>query len=334
MSVPTLPTLLSAFFLRYLAVERGVSPHTTTSYRDAMKLLLQFAAARCRHSVDQLVIEDLTAPLVLDFLADLETSRGNTIRTRNARLAAVQTFFRYVAGREPALAAPCSPVLAIPAKKALRPLLGYLSEQELGHLFAQIDRLAKHGERDYVLLSILYDTGARIQELLDLTPRDFHLEPPPFVCVRGKGRRERLCPLLPQSARLVRQFLCAQGRQINEQQPFLQNGRGERLGRHGARYILLKYLRRATRSMPTLARVGISPHTMRHTKAMHLLQSGVPLVMVKDFLGHVDMKSTEVYVQADLEMKRKALGSANGPPATEAPKPQLSSSLIEWLEAL
>ena len=301
-----------------------------------MKLLLQFAAGRCRRSVDQLAIEDLTAPMVLEFLADLETSRGNTIRTRNSRLAAVQTFFRYVARREPALAATCSPVLSVPAKKALRPLLGYLSEQELAHLLAQIDRLAKHGERDYVLLSILYDTGARIQELLDLTPRDFHLESPPFVCVRGKGRRERLCPLLPQSARLVRKFLSASGRQLDDQQPFLQNGRGGRLGRHGARYILLKYLRRATPAMPTLARVGISPHTMRHTKAMHLLQSGVPLVMVKDFVGHVDtdMKSTEVYVQADLEMKRKALDSANGPQPTQAPTPRLSSSLIEWLEAL
>src|ERR1039457_373489 len=129
MNMPTLPTLLSAFFLRYLAVERGVSPHTTTSYGDAMKLLLQFAAVRCRCSVDQLVIEELTVPLVLDLLADLETSRGNTIRTRNSGLAAVQTFFRYVAGREPALAATCSPVLAIPAKKALRPVPGYLSEQ-------------------------------------------------------------------------------------------------------------------------------------------------------------------------------------------------------------
>ena len=259
-----------------------------------MKLLLQFAAVKCRRSVDQLVIEDLTAQLVLDFLVDLETSRSNTIRTRNVRLAAVQAFFRYVAGREPALAAACSPILAIPAKKALRPVLGYLSEQELAHLLAQIDRLAKHGERDYVLLSILYDTGTRIQELLDLTPRDFHLEPPSFVCVRGKGSRQRLCPLLPQSARLVREFLSAQGRPLNDQQPLLQNRRGGRLGRHGARYILRKYLRRAARSMPTLARVGISPHTMRHTKATHLLQSGVPLVMVKDFLGHVDMKSTEV----------------------------------------
>ena len=128
--------------------------------------------------------------------------------------------------------------------------------------------LAKHGERDYVLLSVLYDTGARIQELLDLTPRDFHLETPPFVRVRGKGRRERLCALLPQSARLVRAFLSVQGRRLDEQEPLLQNGRGSRLTRHGARYILLKYLRRAASSMPTLARPGISPHTMRHTKGI------------------------------------------------------------------
>lgn len=334
MKIPPLARLLSTFFLRYLAVERGVSPHTTASYRDAMKLLLHFSATRCRRSVDQLVIEDLNAPLVLDFLAHLETSRANTVRTRNARLAAVQTFFRYVAGREPSLAALCSPVLAIPAKKSLRPVLGYLSEQELGHLLAQVDRTARHGERDYVLLSVLYDTVARIQELLDLKPCDFHLETPPFVRLRGKGRRERLCPLLPQSAQLVRKFLVARGRRLDEQEPLLQNGWGARLGRHGARYILLKYLRRATGSMPSLARAAISPHTLRHTKAMHLLQSGVPLVMVKDFLGHVDMKSTEVYVQADLEMKRKALDLANGPRATQAPQPQLPSSLIEWLESL
>jgi site-specific recombinase XerD len=279
-------------------------------------------------------MEDLNAQLVLDFLADLETSRANTIRTRNARLAAVQTFFRFVAGREPSLAALCSPVLAIPAKKALRPVLGYLSEQELAHLLAQVDRLARHGERDYVLLSVLYDTGTRIQELLDLKPCDFHLETPPFVRVRGKGRRERLCPLLPQSAQLVRKFLVARGRRLDEQVPLLQNGRGAALSRHGARYILLKYLRRAASSMSTLARAGISPHTMRHTKGMHLLQSGVPLVMVKDFLGHVDLKSTEVYVQADLEMKRKALDLSNGNQPTQAPRGRLSSSLIKWLEAL
>jgi site-specific recombinase XerD len=264
MKAPSLATLLSAFFLRYLAVERGVSRHTSASYRDAIKLLLRFSETRCKRSVDQLVIDDLNAPVVLDFLTHLETSRANTARTRNARLAAVQTFFRYVAGQEPSLAALCSPVLAIPAKKTLRPVLGYLSEQELGHLLAQVDRTVRHGERDYVFLSVLYDSGARVQELLDLKPSDFHLDAPPFVRLRGKGRRERLCPLLPQSAQLVRKFLVSRGRRLDEQEPWLQNGRGAQLGRHGARYILLKYLRRAAGSMPSLSRAAISPHTLRH----------------------------------------------------------------------
>jgi site-specific recombinase XerD len=334
MNIPTLANLLSAFFVRYLAAERGVSPHTIVSYRDSIKLLLKFAALQCGRFVDQLSMEDLTAPLVLDFLADLETNRGNTTRTRNVRLAAIQSFFRYVMGREPALASLCSPVLAIPAKKAIRPVLGYLNEQELDHILTQVDRSAKNGERDYVLLSLLYDTGARIQELLDVAPCNFHLEAPPFVRVRGKGRRERFCPLLPQSARLVRKFLCAQGRRLDEQEPLFQSRHGVSLSRHGARYILLKYLRRATISRPSLARAGISPHTFRHTKAMHLLQSGVPLVMVKDFLGHVDLKSTEVYVQADLEMKRNALDMANGLHATRPAKPKLAPSLIDWLESL
>jgi site-specific recombinase XerD len=331
---PPFANLLSNFFLRYLAVERGVSPHTTASYRDSIKLLLQYSAAQCRCSVDQLAIENFSAPMVLEFLAQLESKRSNTIRTRNARLAAIQTFFRYVVGQEPSLAALCCPIMAIPAKKALHPILGYLNEQELGHLLAQVDRLSRHGERDYLLLTLLYDTGARIQELLDLRPCDFHLQAPSFARVWGKGRRERLCPLLPQSANLVRKFLSRHGRQLDEQEPLIQNSRGHPLGRHGARYILLKHLRSAANSMPTLARAGISPHTMRHTKGMHLLQSGVPLVMVKDFLGHVDMKSTEVYVQADLEMKRKALELANGPCPKQPPALRLSSSLLNWLESL
>jgi site-specific recombinase XerD len=159
---PPFANLLSNFFLRYLAVERGVSPHTTASYRDSIKLLLQYSAAQCRCSVDQLAIENFSAPMVLEFLAQLESKRSNTIRTRNARLAAIQTFFRYVVGQEPSLAALCCPIMAIPAKKALHPILGYLNEQELGHLLAQVDRLSRHGERDYLLLTLLYDTGARI----------------------------------------------------------------------------------------------------------------------------------------------------------------------------
>lgn len=334
MTLPALSTLITDFFLRHLASERNVSPHTTIAYRDTLKLFLRFVATRGRRPIDQLAISDLTADVVLEFLADLETSRGNAIRTRNARLAALQTFFRYVAGREPVLASQCHPVFAIPTKKASRPVLGYLNEQELAHLFAQVDRSEVQGERDYLLLAVLYDTGARIQEVLDLTPHDFHFDTPAYVRVRGKGRRERLCPLLPQTARLVRRFLMAHGRSPADAQPVLQNRRGARLTRHGARYLLLKHLRRAASSMPSLARPKISPHTLRHTKAMHLLQSGVPLVTVKDFLGHVDLTSTEVYVQADLEMKRTALAVAGGPHAVRNRRPHLSSSLIAWLEAL
>lgn len=334
MNLPALSTLVTDFFLRHLAAERNVSPHTTTAYRDALKLFLRFSAERCHRTIDQLTFNDLTASVVLDFLTDLETRRHNTPRTRNARLAALQTFFRYVVAREPALASLCHAVVAIPSKKAIRPMLGYLSEQELAHFLAQVDRSSLHGERDYVLLAVLYDTAARIQEVLDLTPRQFHFDTPPYVRVCGKGRRERLCPLLSQTARLVRRFLLAQGRNPDDAQPLFQNQRSTRLSRHGARYILLKHLRSAAASMPSLTRPKISPHTLRHTKAMHLLQSGVPLVTVKDFLGHVDLQSTEVYVQADLEMKRDALVNAGGPHPTPTRRVRLPQSLITWLESL
>jgi integrase/recombinase XerC len=334
LSLPTLSRLITDFFVRHLASERNVSPHTTVAYRDTLKLFLRFVASRSHREVDQLTISDLTVGVVLEFLADLETSRGNAVRTRNARLAALQTFFRYIATREPVLASQCHPVFAIPTKKASRPALGYLTEHELAHILAQVNRSHVHGERDYVLLAMLYDTGARIQEILDLTPHDFHFEAPAYVRVRGKGRRERLCPLLPQTARLIRRFLITQGRSPEDVQPLLHNRRGTRLTRHGARYLLLKHLRCAASSMPSLARPKISPHTFRHTKAMHLLQSGVPLVTVKDFLGHVDLTSTEVYVQADLEMKHHALAVAGGPHALRGRRPRLASSLIAWLESL
>jgi site-specific recombinase XerD len=334
MNLPTLSTLITDFFLRHLAAERNVSPHTTAAYRDALKLLLRFTADHCHRTIDQLTIHDFPAPVVLDFLTDLETRRRNTPRTRNARLAALQTFFRYVAAREPALCSVCQPVFAIPSKKTIRPLLGYMSEQELGHFLAQVDRSTLHGERDYILLAVLYDTGARIQEVLDLTPRHFHFDAPAYVRVCGKGRRERLCPLLPQTMRLVRRFLAEHRRAPDDGQPLFQNRRGTRLGRHGARYILLKHLRRAATSMPSLTRPKISPHTLRHTKAMHLLQSGIPLVTVKDFLGHADLQSTEVYVQADLEMKADALATVGRPHSASTRRARLSHSLITWLESL
>ena len=252
MTAPTLFTLVSGFFVPHLSAERNVSRHTAAAYRDALKLLLQFVASARGRSVDQLRIEDLTSDVVLAFLSHLETTRHNTIRTRNARLAAIHSFFRYVLAREPARAEFCQRVLSIPVKKATRPVLGYFQEPELAHLLAQIDRTQPDGERDYLLVALLYDTGARIQELLDLTPRDCRFDSPPFVRLRCKGRRERLCPLLPQTARLITRFLAAENRSPENHEPLLHRRHGDRLTRHGARYLLAKYLDRARSTMPSL----------------------------------------------------------------------------------
>jgi site-specific recombinase XerD len=195
-TAPDLSTLVTAFFLRHLATEHNASPHTTKAYRDALKLLLRFAAVACHRPTAALQLEDLTPDLILHFLADLETTRRNSIRTRNARLAAIHSFFRYVLDGHPECALACHRVLAIPVKKTTRRLLGYFTEGEFAHLLAQIDRTTIDGERDYVLIALLYDTGARIQELLDLAPSDVRFVPPALARLHGKGRRERLCPLL------------------------------------------------------------------------------------------------------------------------------------------
>ncbi len=334
MKASDLPTLVTAFFTNHLGAERNVSPRTAMAYRDAMKLLLCFLAERRRCHVSQLDVGDLTAEPIVDFLEHLESVRKNSTRTRNARLAAIHSFFRYVLTREPALAAQCQRVLMVPFRKAVRRALGYLSEAELQHLLAQIPRSAPLGERDYVLLALLYDTGSRIQEILDARPIDFRPESPAYLRIMGKGRKERLCPLLPQTANLLRQFLRQEERDPGDDSPILRNRRGERLTQHGARYLLKKYLRKAQATMPSLKRSGISPHTLRHTKGMHLLQSGVPLITIKDVLGHADLKSTDVYVQADLEMKRRALESIGTPSRALRRKPRAKADLLTWLESL
>jgi integrase/recombinase XerD len=334
MSTHDLAPFVTTFFVRYLPDERNVSPNTTAAYRDTFKMLLRFTADATERPAERLLVEDVTPDRVLQFLTMLETQRQNTIRTRNARLAAIHSFFRYVLDAEPELAAPCQRVLAISLKKAPHPVMGYLTDTELAHLLAQINRSTLTGERDYLLVALLYDTGARIQELLDLKPRDFRFAPPPFVRLRGKGRRERTSPLLNQTARLVSRFLLAAGRSVEDRTPLLQNRKGQVLTRHGAQYLLTKYVKLARLSMPQLNNVRISPHILRHTKAMHLLQSGVPLVTIKDILGHADVKSTEIYVQIDLEMKRAALNKA-GTPTCAPPKPgKPPKDLIAWLEAL
>ena len=334
MKSPDLSKLVTNFFLTHLAAERNVSHNTALAYRDAWKLFLQFAAKMRRRKVDALAFDHLTPDVVLAFLDSLEDVRKNCIHTRNARLAAIHSFFRYVLESEPSLAASCQRILMIRVKKAVRPMLGYLNADELDSLLRQVDRTALQGPRDYLLLALLYDTGTRIQELLDMKPADFYLKSPPFVRILGKGRKERLCPLLKQTARLVSGFFKTQDYTPDDGQPVFQNRRGQKLTRQGARYLLKKYLKQAAKTMPTLDRPRISLHTLRHTKAMHLLQSGVPIITIKDVLGHASVKSTEVYVQTDPETKRKALEQAGTPARRTGRSEKITPDLLKWLESL
>jgi len=334
MKTSDLSAYVTGFFRSHLTAERNLSQHTTHAYRDALKLFLRFAATWHKRQAASLAIADLTAEVVLAFLDSLETARKNTVRTRNARLAAIHCFFRYIHDSEPAHATLCQRILVISSKKAVRPTLGYLSAEEMETLLAQANRSTSKGKRDYLLLALLYDTGTRIQEALDVTPADFHFAPPAFVRVLGKGKKERLCPLLPQTARVVLQFLEAAGRTPEDRRPLFENRRGEKLTRQGARYLMRAYLSQAAKTMPKLKRTRISLHTLRHTKAMHLLQSGVPIITIKDVLGHADVRTTEVYVQTDLEAKRKALEQA-GTSSNETSRPRrIAPDILEWLESL
>jgi integrase/recombinase XerD len=330
----SLPALLTDFFITHLAKERGASSHTVLAYRDALKMLLSFAARLLCCSVDRLRFEDLSVEVILQFLTHLENDRQNSVSSRNARLAAIHSFFRYTSSREPALALSCQRILAIPFKKTTKRVLGYLTVEEMKSLLGHVDRDTVNGERDYVLIALLYDTGVRVQELLNLRPSDLRLERPALVRIIGKGRRERICPLLPQTARLVSRFLADQNRAIDDDGPCFLNCYGQRLSRHGVRYLLKKYIDATRRDIPRIGRPGISPHTLRHTKAMHLLQAGLPLITIKDILGHADIKSTEIYVETNLEMKRKALEQAGTPSKTKKSRRALAPDLLKWLESL
>jgi site-specific recombinase XerD len=329
-----LAELLTSFFVRHLAVERDASRHTITSYRDTFRLLLRYSVIASGKPASKMTMDDLAPDTILAFLEHLEHERGNSIRCRNARLAAIRSFFSYAMTREPSVAALAQKVVAIPFKQTAHRILGHLDEDELRAILASPNRKTPGGRRDYFVLSLLYDTGARVQELVDLRPRDFRLDGVPLVHITGKGRRERIVPLMPATASLVRQHLEETRRSLDDAEALLRNYRGEPLTPSGVTYVLDKYRRRAAAHRRSLDRKGISPHTMRHTKAMHLLQAGVAPITLKDILGHADLKTLSVYVQADLDMKRKALETAGTPVRAGRRLPRRDPDLLAWLEAL
>ena len=329
-----LTTLVTSFFTRHLAAERNASGHTIRSYRDTFRLFLRHVADATGRQVARLTLQDLTPDAILNFLDYLEQGRSNSVATRNARLAALHSFFSYVVRQEAATASLAQRVLAIPFKRGPGRLLDHLNAEELRAILARPDRTTVKGRRDYLVIALLYDTGARVQELLDLCPVDFRLDRLPLVRITGKGRKQRIVPLLPATAKLIQKHLAETGRAPAATSPLLANHRGEKLTRSGVSFLLEQYRRLASEDVPTLQRAGISPHTLRHTKAMHLLQAGVSPVTIKDFLGHAHLKTLEVYVAADLEMKRRALESTPSPVKPGPLARRHAPDLLRWLEQL
>ncbi len=332
-AVDPFPELLRAFFCDWMVEQRNASPHTIRSYRDTWRLFLRFVADRCDRPVAKLAFADLTAAQITAFLLHTEEARHDTIGTRNCRLAALRSFYGFVAGREPQLAAQCAGVLRIPSKRAPIHAPVYLDPEEVAAILAQPDRSTLEGQRDHALLSLLYNTGARIQEALDLTSKSVHFEAPAFVRLYGKGRKERICPLWPETVVLLKALLKRCPRAADE--PIFINRYGAPLGASGVRFKLAECVRAAAKRLPSLASKKVTPHSFRHSTAVHLVAAGVDITVIRSWLGHVSLDTTNHYAQANLETKRKAIDRLDiSAIPTKPPRWKRDAGVMAWLDAL
>jgi len=325
------PALLQSFFQQRLVAQRGASAQTIASYRDTFELLLRYAQQAAKRPPSALTLDDLDAPLVLAFLDHLEVHRGNSARTRNLRLTAIRSFMRYVSLREPTALPVAQRILAIPIKRFDRPALEFLSRDEVKALLDAPDRSTWSGQRDAVLLATLYNTGARVSEITGLLVADVLIDRASAVHLHGKGRKERVVPLWKATAAMLRAWFPRID--FSPDAPVFPNRTGKRLSRFGVEHRLSVALAAASQRCPSLVGRRISPHTLRHTTAMHLLQSGVDITVIAMWLGHEDPSTTHLYMEADLAMKEAALRRVADP----GPKPlrfHAPDRLLAFLEAL
>ena len=328
------PGLLRSFFEDYLAAQRDVSPGTILAHRDAIKLLPGFAARRSGRQVIRLQLADLGPATVLAFLDYLETERHNCAATRNCRLIAIHRFFAYVAGQDPRHADPCRRVLGIPVKKTSSSSLTYLDRDEVKALLAAPSPADRLGLRDRALLTLLCNTGARASQAVGLDINDVRLQTPSQVPIFGKGRKERVCPLWQETADAVRAYLDQRDDSDQPGAPQFLNAHGKRITRYGLGTILQRHLAVAASRQASLASKLVSPHTIRHTTALHLLQAGVELNVIKSWPGHVSITTTSQYVEIDMAIKRKAIERCQPPVPTPEGESRWHArqDIIQWLE--
>ncbi|MCM4160907.1 integrase [Antarcticibacterium flavum] len=303
---------ISDFISRYLPLEKGVSNNTIIAYRDTFVLLIEYLQKEKQLKVEKLTLDKVTKKVILDYLDWLQNTRncGNT--TRNARLAAIHSFYRFLQHEDLGHLYNCQKILSIRFKKSQNKSIIYLTIEAMKLLLQQPDYSTNRGRRDLALLSLMYDTGARVQEIIDLTPSMLRLDTPPVIKIIGKGNRARVVPMLDAQTGHLRNYLKenrldAASANMN---PLFFNSRKEKLTRAGIHYIVQKYFKMARKENIMQLPEKISCHSLRHSKAMHLLQAGVNLVYIRDILGHVSVQTTELYARADSKQKRKALEKA------------------------
>lgn len=322
---------LQRFFADRLSAQQKASPNTINSYRDSFRLLLKFTATRKRCTPTDLMVSDIDADLVGKFLTDVEKTRGNGARSRNARLSAIRSFFRYVAVNEPDLLHHCQKVLAMPAKRFERRSIDYLTSQEMDALIAAPDIATWHGRRDQTLLTLALQTGLRVSELIDLSGDDVVLGTGAHVRCIGKGRKERATPLRKDSVKALRAWHAE--RDAPPSAPLFVSNRHERLSRDAVERIVRKHVVAAAKQCPSLKKKRVTPHVLRHSAAMQLLHSGVDRTVIALWLGHESVETTQMYIHADMRMKEQAMARTK---ANNTPRGRYrpSDSLLSFLEAL
>jgi site-specific recombinase XerD len=330
MTTTSLASLLERFFLERLMRQRQVSPHTISSYRDTFRLLLQFAKRRLHKPPSGLTLQESDAPLIASFLDDLEATRNISARSRNLRLSAIRSFFHYAAYEEPAHASQIQRVLAIPSKRFSKAQVGFLARSETDALLAAADRQTWYGRRDYTLMLLAVQTGLRLSELTGLRRQDLHLETGAHVRCMGKGRRERCTPLTKLAVVALKAWLqepASQGEWL------FANAHGGRLSADAVQDLLAKYHGLAGRVCPSLKKKRVTPHVLRHTLAMELLQSGIDRSVIALWLGHQSVETTQIYLDANLALKEQILAKTAQRDGSWRPyKPE--DSLLAFLQSL
>ena len=331
MNSTTLPSLLQQFFTERLTSQMQASANTISGYRDTFRLFLGFASQRLGRVPTKLTVEELNCDLVSDFLDHLETSRGNSARSRNTRLAAIRSFFRFIAMHEPAHMLQCQRILAMPSKRYVRRTVDFLDRDEIDALLAAPNRSTWLGRRDHAMLLVAVQTGLRASELVNLLLRDVVTGTGAHIRCEGKGRKQRCTPLRKETLKVLQAWIAERGGAEND--PLFPTGRGNRLSRDALEQIIHRHVATASKSCPTLASKRVSPHVLRHSTAMQLLQHDVDQSVIALWLGHESVETTQVYVHADLRLKEKALARV----AATSQKPgryKPDDKLLAFLESL